>query len=84
MSGGSSITMPMELDPPCANCAAPAKHKCARCKTAPYCGAPCQKAHWRAHKPECVAPPEAVGAPPLPPAPLGATHRGLWTRQCAF
>ena len=26
--------------PPCANCAAPAKSKCARCMAASYCGAP--------------------------------------------
>ena len=61
--------------PPCANCAAPAKHNCARCKAAPYCGAPCQRAHWRAHKPLCVAPSEAAGgAPPsLPPVPAVPT-----------
>ena len=53
--------------PPCANCAAPAKEICARCKAAPYCGAPCQKAHWRAHKPLCVTP--EAGGTPLPPPP---------------
>ena len=29
---------------------------CSRCNAAVYCGAPCQKAHWRAHKPGCAAP----------------------------
>ena len=27
--------------------------KCGRCLTAVYCGAPCQRAHWPAHKPRC-------------------------------
>ena len=34
-------------------CAAPSTSACARCRTAEYCGAPCQRAHWRAHKPRC-------------------------------
>ena len=28
---------------------------CSRCRSALYCGAPCQKAHWREHKPGCAA-----------------------------
>ena len=34
-------------------CAAPSTSACARCRTAEYCGAPCQRAHWPAHKPRC-------------------------------
>ena len=34
-------------------CAAPSTSACGRCRTAEYCGAPCQRAHWRAHKPRC-------------------------------
>ncbi len=28
-------------------------HVCAGCRTARYCGAACQRAHWAAHKPVC-------------------------------
>ena len=38
---------------------------CSRCRAAFYCGEPCQKAHWRAHKPGCAlmaaAPAAAAG-----------------------
>ena len=34
-------------------CAALSTSACARCRTAEYCGAPCQRAHWPAHKPRC-------------------------------
>jgi hypothetical protein len=34
-------------------CAALSTSACARCRTAEYCGAPCQRSHWRAHKPRC-------------------------------
>ena len=34
-------------------CTAPSASACARCRTAEYCGAPCQRAHWRAHKVRC-------------------------------
>lgn len=30
-----------------------AKKKCSGCKRARYCGADCQRAHWRVHKPQC-------------------------------
>lgn len=48
-------------DPPCAGCgavrAADAPHfkLCSACKLVSYCGAECQKAHWkRTHKRECA------------------------------
>lgn len=31
--------------------------KCSKCKIASYCNKECQKAHWKEHKEECVAPP---------------------------
>ena len=34
-------------------CTAPSTSACGRCRTAEYCGAPCQRAHWPAHKPRC-------------------------------
>ena len=43
-------------------CTAESKFACSRCRAAFYCGEPCQKAHWRAHKPGCAA------AAPSPPA----------------
>ena len=30
-----------------------ASMQCSRCKSARYCGAECQRAHWKAHKPDC-------------------------------
>ena len=36
--------------------------KCSRCQRMRYCGAACQKAHWKAgHKRECVPPPSDNG-----------------------
>ena len=32
--------------------------KCSRCERERYCGASCQRAHWKAHKPVCVPKPE--------------------------
>ncbi len=32
--------------------------KCSRCERERYCGAACQRAHWKAHKKVCVAKPE--------------------------
>ena len=39
----------------CANpgCDQPGTNKCSGCKTAPYCGPICQKAHWAIHKESC-------------------------------
>ena len=34
-------------------CKRPSTSACGRCRTAEYCGAPCQRAHWRAHKQRC-------------------------------
>ena len=40
----------------CSNpaCTAAATFTCSRCHAAHYCGAPCQRAHWRAHRPGCT------------------------------
>ena len=34
-------------------CDQPGTNKCSGCKTAPYCGPICQKAHWPEHKESC-------------------------------
>ena len=34
-------------------CDQPGTNKCSGCKTTPYCGPICQKAHWNYHKEEC-------------------------------
>jgi hypothetical protein len=41
----------------CAACGQPDVQmlKCSRCKAAFYCGAACQKRHWREHKAACAA-----------------------------
>ncbi|CAH0380217.1 unnamed protein product [Pelagomonas calceolata] len=52
-----------EARPACANCGKTRRwdkvdkplSKCARCKSVAYCGAACQKAHWKAHKAACRA-----------------------------
>lgn len=36
-------------------CSAPATSKCGRCESVFYCSQACQRTHWRAHKPACVA-----------------------------
>jgi tetratricopeptide (TPR) repeat protein len=48
-------------------CAAESKFACSRCHAAFYCGEPCQKAHWPAHKPGCAA---------AAPAPTAAAQGG--------
>ena len=53
----------VERGPACANCGKTRRwdkvdkplSKCARCKSVAYCGAACQKAHWKAHKAACRA-----------------------------
>lgn len=35
---------------------------CSRCRVVSYCGAACQRADWRAHKPVCSPPPPAGAA----------------------
>lgn len=58
------------------------KHKaCARCKKNFYCGVPCQKAHWAAHKSVCSLP-KACARVKLVCAPeaqihLGCGHNGV-------
>ena len=39
----------------CSNpgCDQPGTNKCSACKTTPYCGPICQKAHWALHKESC-------------------------------
>ena len=39
----------------CANpgCDQPGTNKCSACKTTPYCGPTCQKAHWAVHRESC-------------------------------
>ena len=47
---------------PCASCGKPTDgtQRCGACRAAFYCGAACQRLHWRAHKPLCAA---AAAAP---------------------
>ena len=52
-----------EARPACANCGKTRRwdkadkplSKCSRCWSVAYCGAACQKAHWKAHKAACRA-----------------------------
>lgn len=37
----------------CAKCSEPARHRCARCQMVFYCGAACQRADYKKHKPGC-------------------------------
>jgi len=37
----------------CSSCGERGKVKCSGCGLAYYCGAACQKAHWKAHRPAC-------------------------------
>ena len=59
--------------------------KCSRCGLVKYCGKDCQRAHWKEHKPFCIAKADRVPQPPV--ASLGkscteeATHRDM---QCAI
>lgn len=42
--------------PNCFRCGQPASMKCARCRTALYCGKECQQSNWKSHKRMCVEP----------------------------
>ncbi|KAJ1486246.1 hypothetical protein T484DRAFT_1790382 [Baffinella frigidus] len=44
--------------PACAFCAKKTASckQCSTCKRVVYCGAACQKQHWKTHKPDCQAP----------------------------
>ena len=37
----------------CERCGEAGTVRCSRCKTARYCSASCQQAHWKVHKPSC-------------------------------
>ena len=43
----------------CFNCQtegrSPPLRKCTQCEVAYYCGKDCQRAHWKVHKPACIA-----------------------------
>ena len=43
----------------CFNCQtegrAPPLRKCSQCEVAYYCSKPCQRGHWKVHKPVCIA-----------------------------
>jgi ankyrin repeat protein len=39
--------------PDCAQCGGPATERCAGCRGVHYCGRPCQRASWPAHKVRC-------------------------------
>jgi hypothetical protein len=41
--------------PTCATCGAPSTGVCGPCRFAYYCGAPCQKQGWSAHRPVCAS-----------------------------
>jgi hypothetical protein len=49
-------TCPAMAHPACSipDCAKGGTERCARCKTARYCSAACQRAHWATHKPDCA------------------------------
>jgi TPR repeat protein len=40
----------------CLHCGQPAQVKCGQCKQAWFCGAECQRAAWKGHKPSCHPP----------------------------
>ena len=46
------LHLPPAMPQRCSNpaCTAAATFTCSRCHAAGYCGAPCQRAHWRAHR----------------------------------
>ena len=59
-AAGSSSQRHAAAAPCCSTCGAAASadtklRKCAGCKAVRYCSTECQKAHWRAHRPACLA-----------------------------
>ncbi|KAG1652527.1 hypothetical protein FOA52_009226 [Chlamydomonas sp. UWO 241] len=59
------------IDRPCYSChktaqeaGVPKLRLCGRCGIARYCGAECQKAHWKTHKVVCAAHKEGSEQPP--------------------
>lgn len=46
-------TTKLELCPLCVHCGNKATSRCGQCRVAAYCGAACQRAHWKTHKPCC-------------------------------
>ena len=50
--------------PQCGGCSriGGTKFTCSRCKVTKYCGANCQRGHWKVHKPFCVAAPKPDAA----------------------
>ena len=61
---GDAVAQPQQPQPPpqqpqpqaaCWKCgkAGGQLRNCSRCGVARYCGAECQRAHWKDHKPEC-------------------------------
>ena len=68
--------MPRALPPRCwaHGCPNPAPAaKCGRCHAAAYCSAPCQRAHWPAHKPRCKELEAAAAAAAAPTAKAAAS-----------
>ena len=60
----------MATPPACAHCAAPSPpSQCGGCHHVAYCGVPCQRAAWPAHKPLCKA--------------LKAVQTGMRERHCS-
>eukprot|EP00741_Cyanophora_paradoxa_P018080 tig00021037_g17457.t1 len=51
----------------CARCSAPASQRCGACEERNYCSRECQRADWRAHKPNCKR--SSVPAPTATPSP---------------
>jgi len=72
------------MSEPCAACGAPgAGAKCGRCRRASYCGAACQRSHWKAHKGQCALVAAAVLAGTSSAETPVAAHLSVATRGAA-